>query len=325
MIPISFRALIPIWFACSLVLIPAAPDPDCPAAHALVEQLAEEQVNPKGEDWSPTVKKLVALGDAAIPELVRGMESPNRQISGGCCTALTLIGGPAIDIFIRKLASEEPGTKLMALKGLVYARCRTHDQVIKVSRILMPFSRDKDPEAREWAVRGLGWSGKNLGREGVECIIGALEDSSPSVKRTAALALRGTEDDIAGPALMKALDSDDPELRFSAVQAIGFRHRDPGAFQALTQHQHDPSAKVRKEIVNSLALIGGKRGIKHLVAFLDDNGSSSTDSPAEAAASLIGEMIGRRLNHSRASVEEIKGWWESTGSSLYGGLEVPER
>lgn len=311
----------PLLVALSLGAAPPSSRFGSPVAQKLVDELYREKANPKAETWSPTVKRLVALGETAIPALERGMRSDNNYVSGSCVTALELIGGSAVDVFIRTLALKTPRMRKMGLIGLAYVRNRTPSESLKVRVALMPLVHAKDPETRKWAVYGLQ---RFRERESVELIVGALEDPSILVRRGAALALRSTEDDFAGPALIKALGSEDPELRSDVICALGARHRDPGALQALLQHRTDPSPKVRWRIVNDLANFGGKRSMKYLAAFLSDSESCEFGKPSESAASIIGGMIDMPLNHSPESVEKIRCWWKATGSSRYGGLEVPD-
>ena len=315
------NAPISIGLACSLNAAPPAVQADNLAAQKLVEQLYGETGNPKAESLPPTVKKLIALGEAVVPVLEQGMDSANDYVSGGCAAALERIGGTAIDVFLRKMEAESPRMKMKGLLGIAYVSYRTGAEALKVRAALMPLVHDKDPETRRWALYGLQTFRE---RESVELIVEALEDPSLMIRREAALLLRATGDDFAGPALMKTLESDDSELRSNAVSALGFRHRDPRAFQALMRHRKDPSPLVRWRIVNVIANFGGKRAMKYLAEFLDDSESCGYGSPAEAAATIIGGMTGRTLNHSKQSVEEIQGWWKATGTAIYGGLEIPE-
>ncbi len=315
------RGLLPILTTICLSAAPQSTRSVNPAAQKLVDELYREKENPKAETWSPTVKKLIALGEAAVPTLEKGMHSGNDYVSNSCVTALEMIGGSAVDVFIRTLVSKTPRMRKRGLLGLAFVDNRTPSESIKVRTTLMPLVHAKDPETRKWAVYGLQ---RFRERESVLLIVRALQDPSAIVRREAALALRSTKDDFAGPALIRALESDDPELRSDAICALGFRHRDPGAFQALLRHRTDPSPKVRWMIVNYLANFGGKRSMKYLALFLGDNESCEFGNPSEAAASIISGMIGMKLNHSQESVERIRRWWEAIGSPRYGGLEVPD-
>lgn len=317
----ALRGLLVILAATSLGATLPPPRSSPSAGWRLVDQLHRERPNSKGESWSPIVLQLIALGEAAVPALEQGLRSHNDHVSDSCGTALARIGGSAIDVFLRALASTAPRTRKAGLVGLAYVEERTPSGSLKIRNALIPLVRAKDPETRHWAVYGLQRFGD---RESVLLIVEALQDPSSRVRRTAALALRTTGDDIAGPALIKAFESEDSELRADVAAALGFRHRDPGAFQALWRHRADPSPRVRWTIVNVLPNFGGKRSMKYLAAFLDDDTACEFGKASEAAASIICKMIDTGQNHSPESVEMIRRWWEATGSSRYGGLEVPD-
>ena len=100
-----------------------------------------------------------------------------------------------------------------------------------------------------------------------------LLDSAGSDRRVryrAADVLEVLEDPAAVPALIRALEDEEPGVRSSAASALG-RLRDPRSYEPLVDLLDDEAALVRVSTSSSLGGLGDARAVPHLNAALDDD------------------------------------------------------
>ena len=94
--------------------------------------------------------------------------------------------------------------------------------------------------------------------------------SDHRVRYRAADVLEVLEDPATVPALIRALEDEDPDVRSSAASALG-RLRDPRSYEPLVDLLDDEAALVRVSASSSLGGLGDAGAVPHLNAALDDD------------------------------------------------------
>lgn len=108
---------------------------------------------------------------------------------------------------------------------------------------------------------------RHPGRETVDALIGAMDDSDPRVQAAAAKSLGQLKDVRATESLIKALTSNDMHVRFYAAYALG-ELRAAAALSPLCKALDDSQWPVRDQAAWALRAIGDRRAVPHLVRAL---------------------------------------------------------
>ena len=269
---------------------------------------------------SPAADKLTQVGDAAIPLLVKGMQSADPYVAKWSGSALRGIGPGAIGPLQALAERGERAVRTSALFMLATINVDQDTWRNKVLPVFVTATRDPDPELRKWGVYGIG----NCRRKDVaEVLVTALRDESAIVRSQAALSLRQTGDSVAGMVLIAALQDTNSQVRADVACALGFR-QDAGAVEALVSLRKDSSPLVRWNSVVSLGHLCDRRAVRHFVPFLDDFEESEHGAAAMEAAWEIGKLIGRDFGgYSRQRAIKAREWWDTEGERLYGSKGTP--
>ena len=135
-------------------------------------------------------------------------------------------------------------------------------------------------------VRSLAASSlSRLGKAAFPRLIGALDDSRPSVRILAAQALGEMRSSEAVPSLVRIVKTDRTAARADAIDALG-KIGDPAALDAILAALSDGSVGVRRKSLASLSHFRDQRAIQALVSSLVD----VDDECRQAAASGLGEI-----------------------------------
>ncbi len=157
----------------------------------------------------------------------------------------------------------------------------------------------QDPEAwvRAAAVRALGLAGSHAPEVVVPAIGRALEDPDPEVRRVATGAIAWCRDGLAPTLLRARLADPAATVRAAAVRALA----------RVTSGEHeedvlpllsDPDATVRAEAVRFLRVWGTQRALEPLAALRED-AAVVGDVPVSALAEEAHRYVGRRLRRWR--------------------------
>jgi len=134
---------------------------------------------------------------------------------------------------------------------------------------LLTLAQDPEPWVRAAAVRALGLAGSHAPQVVVPAIQRALEDADPEVRRVAATAIAWCRDGSA-PGLLRARLADPAAtVRAAAVRAlarVSAGEHEPEVLPLLA----DPEAAVRAEAVRFLRLWGSQRALEPLAALRTD-------------------------------------------------------
>lgn len=184
-------------------------------------------------------------------------------------------GRPVEDLLRKKAASEDPRTRLVALRALARTAGRN------AADLLLKYASDDQPAIRAEAVKWLGDFRVDGARDILEK---ALSDEDYKVRQTAASALFELGDKAAAPALIESLSdksvlvtrealktldglkiavpagkigallkkSDDPQTRLAAVCLLERSPRTPELAGVLVGALKDPDQEVRTEAAKTL-------------------------------------------------------------------------
>lgn len=266
----------------------------------------------------PAAYKLAALGKAAVPVLIGGIQSKNGCVVENVRFALATIGQPSIPSLQMLSGTGEPTVRCDALRAFDEMSELHPNLWENIMPAFLSAIRDSNPEVRKWGYYGLNHPGKGIARILVKAL---LRDESPIVREQAALSLRvegdSAGDAIANPSLLMALKDSDATVRGGAAEALGDRN-DKNAIATLGSLRSDPSPDVRYRAVGSLALLCDRHSVAYLVPFLDDTESLNYDPAADDAESAIEKIVGRNFGNWPAAAITAKKWWDAEGQKLYG-------
>jgi HEAT repeat protein len=209
------------------------------------------------------------IGKVIVPELVRALDDPHRDVRISAVFALRDMGSqarPAVAVFLRKLAEAD------YLPGVLLER--------------------NDERAEKWSecaqyVTALA----QIGRPAVPELVRALRSGQQTLRITAAeiLGKIGPEARDAAPALLEALKDPDYYLRSPAARALGRVH--PPADQAIPALRdvlvRDPVSFVAHSAAEGLACFGAD-AVPVLVEVLKSDRRAHRRHYAAAALGRIG-------------------------------------
>jgi HEAT repeat protein len=246
----------------------------------------------------PGAKAALALAVTDPNEQVRALAVDalsHRPLSGAVPTLVSAIGHH--DISVRRSVVELLGSYLAAIPPNEW----NTDVAIAVGSL----TADPDPSVRIAAIRAL--RGATVGNA-IEPLLSALTDKDGSIRREAAIALRGRA--IAGrrhhharviEELINASRDDLPTVRTAALESLGYeRSSSPAVVEAAKTALKDPSTEVRIAGVHLLHWTTDSAAISALVnlfaqeentevrrAVVSALGSSETEAAAVALAIAI--------------------------------------
>ncbi|WP_199245211.1 HEAT repeat domain-containing protein [[Phormidium] sp. ETS-05] len=210
--------------------------------------------------YESTIDAIVKQGEAAIPALIKSLESDNSQLRRAAVQALQRIGTPATPALLDALKSPKPQVRwsaATALGGYYYREEKVIEALVKLFKdpdarvrrsafasvanialmsrsssssslkaavpdLITALKQDKDDDVRRSAAEALGRMGAEA-KAAVPDLITALKDKDDGVRRSAAEALGdiGAEAKAAVPDLITALKDKDDGVRRSAAEALG--------------------------------------------------------------------------------------------------------
>ena len=262
---------------------------DCPG---LIRALCGEDPAIRAD----AAKAICTLGTPAIPDLLGALESAGPETRSQMAEALSSVGTPSIPLFLALVLRASP-----ALQVSIAGAIAKNDSTMLGA--LLPALHHEHPAIRRAAVISL----QGMGRRIIPPLSAALHDGDISVRKEAAAALsrlRWAPGDLqeriefyyllgnwaelekfqgaAVPILIKALDSEDAEIRSESSRTLGKIH-DSRALPALIRAIRDPQVDVRIRAVEALGEKGDDRARPAMVEALE---SSSPQVRMEAAWAL---------------------------------------
>jgi HEAT repeat protein len=251
-------------------------------------------------------------GDAAVLEVaVQALQDPKATTRRLAAEMLgRMESDTAIPHLTRLLSDPEPSVRLSAASalGMLFADS-TADEVI-------PLLDDQDDRVRAEALAVLSKLKVTASPE-LRKKISALMTNDPSLavqtKAIVALAKLGAVHEAISN-LAPRLDSDDAQIRLSALETIGKLGSLPnGSFDTgpIVRALEDPSTSIRRAAVTSLGNLNGETICKTIVGYLGDADEGVRDRAASA--------LRRRSDESRALVLRLL---ESDGSLIDSALDA---
>jgi len=203
-------------------------------------------------------------GSPAVRTLARAMPDARPDVRYAAGDALLALGSAALPDLLAALTDDDP----LLREGAALALARLAPEALSgageaaIPALVSALRRDVGP-LREAAVSALG----RMGKAAVPALLHALDDKSWDVRALAADALGQLGDPAAVPGLLRVLESDDADLRARAASAlgrIGQRSALPGLIRAL----HDRDGVVRWWAAEALGRIGDPAAIAALLEAL---------------------------------------------------------
>jgi HEAT repeat protein len=207
---------------------------------------------------------LAALGNARTPEAEKALadvlkdpkrEPLDRVAAVDAVLAMEHPTAETVEALEVAVASNDPELKSNASLALGVVSARMAENEPEAAQaVVEKMSNDyKAATTNDERRRTLGSLGNTRSADALPAIVEALKSSDPSVRATAAAALRFVPDPEADRLLSGVLTSDpDPEVRTAALMAAGYRAYEPLA-KALETVAKDPNSTLRLRLVSALA------------------------------------------------------------------------
>lgn len=189
---------------------------------ALVKSLEDKGRGARLPHWQLAALALGEYGEAAMPHLLKALQSDNTQVCSGAAIAAYRIGPAAKDavpLLIQVLEKDDPATRRYMLHGLLGIGPEAKAAVPAAVKML---SSD-DFHTQYWACRVLGAIGPDASSATAE-LIDLVEHGVASVRRNAAAALGNIGPqvgELAVSVLIEALRDPNQVVREDAVIALG--------------------------------------------------------------------------------------------------------
>jgi HEAT repeat protein len=187
---------------------------------------------------------------------------------------------------LQAMATDDPALEVRseAIAGLYRFARQTAlgdaEDAVELRNVLLKLASSgaQPPAVRRRALESLA----PLGGEQIAALIDeAYASEEPELRISAVVAMGRTMQSGWLETLTGELDSDDPELRREAARAIG-EIGDPRVVHELARSGRDPSAEVRQAVIESLGRIGGQAATKALRGL--EHGANADDQGAIEAA-----------------------------------------
>ncbi|GAA4934587.1 HEAT repeat domain-containing protein [Streptomyces coeruleoprunus] len=186
-----------------------------------------------------------ACGAAALPALLRAWESDRDQ--DGDTLELDLLDlfsawpGTSVGLVLGCLASDDPATRLVGVRGLSLIDCGGRDYFGPVADA----ASDLDPRVRADVMSTLGsLFGTGDPVRALAVLMTGAGDSAPEVRRAAVAALAASHDEPTTELLVARTADTDRWVRFSAAWSLA-RRPGPAVRTALERLVTDEDADVR--------------------------------------------------------------------------------
>jgi bilin biosynthesis protein len=208
----------------------------------------------------------VADQDEKVP--VEQQETPENKEEGlamrisGLQTRIEALESDPIQRGFRYLDSDSAKLRAEGVKALEEL-ARSDPQALAAIQDMM---NDPSEDVRWWSIDTLADIDS---KESIPLLMNMLNDSSEKVRREVINSL-GRMGADAGPQVAGFLDSQDPETRAYAVDAIG-KMKYAGATDALIASLDDQNGRVRGEAIWSLAETGAKNAVPALRKIYNEN------------------------------------------------------
>lgn len=221
---------------------------------------------------------LSRLGSNAFPSLMRALRSPYADVrekavgvvgasgqSGQSLNAISIAGGAPLPVLSRSIVLSRLREALGDAAEVVRQRA-VEGLMGQAAEEAIPDLEQalRDPSARVRAATVLALS--RLGNAAIPTLVRALGSPNADVREGAASALQNRDPRSlggakVGPALVQALNLEDPKIRRWAAGALGRVGPDGRvAVQALANRLNDPDPAVRTSVVKALGAIGADAG-----------------------------------------------------------------
>ena len=202
------------------------------------------------------------------------------------------------DIFRYCLSDENPGVKAKAIEGLW--ECDDRNLLTPLNTLL---EQDPSDEVRAAAAMALGkfavlsQSGKMLSKDGErikESLMQAIQNAKESqeVRRRAIEAVAPFNTTEIQQIIRKAYESDQIEMRCSAVYAMG-KSCDLQWLPIILTELGNPHAAMRYEASNACREMGEETAVPHLIPLFDDE-DHQTQVSAISAVGAIGGILAKK-------------------------------
>ena len=226
-----------------------------PAVPVLLGLMEQNSYTDEGESvGAAACAALGQIGRVAVPKLIEALEHEHPQVRRGAALALHDIGrdaAPAVPALIEVLKRDDPATNHPAIYALgavgpeakpampLLIEMLRHEnqqnrwEACRALGAIGPEAKGAVPEllrllgegvasSRQNAAAALGRIGPVIGEQGINGLIGALDDRQGAVREAAAIALGrlGPPAKAAAPALEKALQRAEFEAKVPIAKAI---------------------------------------------------------------------------------------------------------
>lgn len=240
-------------------------------------------------------------------------EDPSPVVRAGAARALVRAGGEeAWAALSAALLDPDPDVRSTALEALPPARAALAPDLVRAAladpdervwRSALPHAASLDPPAL-WALLRESDARKredvlravqaDAPERLVDLAAGHRADAHPSARALALALAQRAGGPVAGTLALEALEDPEPEVRRSAVAAVGAL-RPAGALEGLQRRLTDPSPDVRLEAVRTLGLVDEEGVLAALVGALGDPEPRVREAAAEALARWRSPAVARRL------------------------------
>jgi hypothetical protein len=140
-----------------------------------------------------------------------------------------------------------------------------------------------------------------------------LHDKSPHLRLASLRGLAKLESRVGEPALIAALEDDDPAVRRSVATLLGWREAKP-AVRPLSRALRDEDPSVREAAAEALAQIRSDKGVLSLIRALDDETEAVRKVAERALRAIAGDEIDK-ISEGRSGeprVSALKQWWKES-------------
>lgn len=186
---------------------------------------------------------------------------------------------PTFDAALRDARSDQLRTRTAAAMRLATP---PEERVDEASRALERLADDPEPSVRELALESLGFLGDP---DSLDIILARIEDQVPGVREAAIIAASRHDDPRVDEMLDRALESDDPEVRYQAIRSFADRHEPDAVWKRLSQFFDDTDPEIRAQAAFAMGRGEVQKAKDRLVSLLDDEAT-----PSKEAALALAEL-----------------------------------
>ncbi|KMY69185.1 hypothetical protein AAU61_06725 [Desulfocarbo indianensis] len=208
---------------------------------------------------------LVALGDSDDDIKIHAAWALGRLGDAGTVPTLGVL-----------LGHQKEPVRYQALEALLAINGQA------VRKVFIDGLDSRSPFRREMCAKGLGRMGAG---EGMGAVAHLFNDSYPSVRREAALALLASGDRRSMTFLEMVVHDPDAAVRQALVKALA-QSRPAGGLRLLVKALQDPDPAIRLKAVEGLGRAGANEAVEPLLELLDNKDSRLKVSAAKALGAI---------------------------------------